>query len=100
MDFQHLEHLRATHPALRLLTADNAPLIISFLFRVFIEPSRRSVPGHEAETLLSDYQQDLERWIRELNPDPMLAPYPLPPLASRRKGLQNRQSGGGTVARS
>ncbi len=65
MDFHYLEHLRATHPTLRLLTADNAPLIISFLFKVFIEPNRRSVPGQELETLLGDYLYQLHDLLGE-----------------------------------
>ncbi len=65
MDFHYLEQLKATHPTLRLLTADNAPLIISFLFRIFIEPNRRSVPGQELETLLADYLYQLHDILGE-----------------------------------
>ncbi|MCF6291102.1 MAG: DUF3375 domain-containing protein [Desulfobacterales bacterium] len=59
MDFDYLEHLKASHPTLRLLTADNGPLIISFLFKIFVEPNRRSVPQQELETLLGDYLYQL-----------------------------------------
>ncbi len=65
MDFRYLVHLRATNPTLRLLTADNAPLIISFLHRVFIEPNRSSVPGRELETLLGDYLYRLHDLLAE-----------------------------------
>ncbi len=55
MDHDYLEKLKQTHPTLRLLAADNAPLIISFLFRVFIQPNQRSVPQSELSTGLDDY---------------------------------------------
>lgn len=55
MDHDYLEKLKQTHPTLRLLAADNAPLIISFLFRVFIQPNQRSVPQSDLITGLDDY---------------------------------------------
>lgn len=55
MNHDYLEKLKQTHPTLRLLAADNAPLIISFLFRVFIQPNQRSVPQSELITGLDDY---------------------------------------------
>lgn len=55
MDHDYLDKLKQTHPTLRLLAADNAPLIISFLFRVFIQPNRRSVSQPELTTGLEDY---------------------------------------------
>ena len=65
MDFYYLEHLKRTHPTLRLLAADNAPLLISFLFKVFIEPNRRSASQRELETLLDDYLYQLHDILGE-----------------------------------
>jgi len=55
MDHDYLEKLKQTHPTLRLLTADNAPLIISFLYLVFIQPNQRSLPQAEITSRLDDY---------------------------------------------
>lgn len=55
MNHDYLEKLKQTHPTLRLLVADNAPLIISFLFRIFIQPNQRSVPQSDLTTGLDDY---------------------------------------------
>lgn len=49
-----LELLRRVNPSLRLLIADNAALVISFLHRVFISQNVRSVPGPELAALLED----------------------------------------------
>jgi Protein of unknown function (DUF3375) len=55
MDHDYLDKLKQTHPTLRLLAADNAPLIISFLFRVFIQPNQRAVSQSDLTTWLEDY---------------------------------------------
>jgi flagellar motility protein MotE (MotC chaperone) len=55
MDFAHLEALRRTHPAWRLLAADQAPLVAGFLYRAFVEPNVRSVPQHDLALRLDDY---------------------------------------------
>lgn len=55
MDHDYLEKLKQTHPTLRLLVADNAPLIISFLHRVFIQPNQRALPQAELTSRLNDY---------------------------------------------
>ena len=55
MEHDYLEKLKQTHPTLRLLVADNAPLIISFLHRVFIQPNQRSLPQTELTSRLDDY---------------------------------------------
>ena len=55
MDHDYLDKLKQTHPTLRLLAADNAPLIISFLFLVFIRPNQRSLPQAEITSRLDDY---------------------------------------------
>ncbi len=55
MEHQYLEKLKETNPALRLLNADNMPLIISFLHHMFVETNRRSIPQQELESRLGDY---------------------------------------------
>lgn len=55
MDHDYLEKLKQTHPTLRLLAADNSPLIISFFYRVFIQPNQRSLPHSELLSQLEDY---------------------------------------------
>lgn len=49
-----LELLRRTHPSWRLLLADHAALVESFLCRVFIAPNVRSISGPELASLLED----------------------------------------------
>ncbi len=55
MDYDYLQKLKQTHPTLRLLAADNVALIISFLFRIFIQPNRRSISQIDLITALDDY---------------------------------------------
>ncbi|MGC9386693.1 MAG: DUF3375 family protein, partial [Hydrogenovibrio sp.] len=55
MDYSHLVKLRQTHPAWRLMRADNAPLIVSFLQQAFIDPNRRSVRQSELVLMLDDF---------------------------------------------
>jgi hypothetical protein len=62
MDLQTLETLRLSHPAWRLLRADNAPLIASFLDRVFLKPNVRQMPESELANHLDD---DLFKLRRE-----------------------------------
>jgi hypothetical protein len=50
-----LEALRRTHPAWRLLRAENAALVLSFLQTAFIGPNRRAVSQLELCALLDDY---------------------------------------------
>ena len=54
MDFTTLVTLRRMHPAWRLLVADNAPLIASFLHRVFIAPNVRVMAQEDLESRLED----------------------------------------------
>ena len=58
MDFNRISGLRS-HPAWRLLQADSAALIISFLHRTFIVSNQRSVPAEELATRLDDYLHHL-----------------------------------------
>ncbi|HFQ81304.1 MAG TPA: DUF3375 family protein, partial [Desulfobacterales bacterium] len=53
-DFNTLARLRENHPAWRLLTAEHAPLIVSFLHRVFIEPNIRIMAQDELTAKLDD----------------------------------------------
>jgi hypothetical protein len=46
---------RKSHPAWRLLAADNAPLVLSFLDRVFLAPNVRQLPGPELVEALDDH---------------------------------------------
>jgi len=55
MEFWQLRELRATHPAWRLLAADHAPLILSFLAQVFVRQNRRSMGQAELASKLDDY---------------------------------------------
>lgn len=65
MDHDTLEKLKHAHPALKLLNADHMPLIISFLYKVFIEPNQRSLSASDLESMLSDYLYHL----REIHGD-------------------------------
>lgn len=60
MDFNRILGLRS-HPAWRLLQADSAPLIISFLHRAFIATNQRSVAAEELATKLDDYLHHLRK---------------------------------------
>ena len=55
MEYDHLVNLKQTHPALRLLAADNAPLIVSFLYRQFIRFNQRSLRHSDLISRLDDY---------------------------------------------
>ena len=47
LDFATLESLRTRHPAWRLLRSDHAPLVASFLQRVFIASNVRVMAAAE-----------------------------------------------------
>ena len=47
LDFATLESLRTRHPAWRLLRSDHAPLVASFLQRVFVAPNVRVMAAAE-----------------------------------------------------
>lgn len=55
MDFEMLDRLRESHPAWRLLRADHATLIASFLYRTYVKPNIRSLPESELVLKLEDY---------------------------------------------
>lgn len=54
MDFDSLDWLRRNSPAWRLLRADHAALVLSFLGRVFVEENVRSISAPELTTRLED----------------------------------------------
>jgi len=54
MKHASLELLRGGHPSWRLLLADNAALVMSFLHRAFIVPNVRSISGPELAAQLED----------------------------------------------
>ena len=60
MDYQSLETLRRRHPAWRLLAADHAPLIVSFLHRSFIAPNLRSPAAPDLVSRLENLLHDLQ----------------------------------------
>ena len=49
-----IEWLRDNSPAWRLLRADNAPLVLSFLYQVFVADNVRSISATELESRLDD----------------------------------------------
>ncbi len=65
MDFQTLEALRRRHPAWRLLVADSAPLVASFLYRSFVEPNVRTLARPELVAKLDDYLFHLRERLGE-----------------------------------
>jgi hypothetical protein len=55
MDYRTLQTLRHRHPAWRLLVADHAPLIVSFLHDTYIKPNVRTLSQPELATRLEDH---------------------------------------------
>jgi flagellar motility protein MotE (MotC chaperone) len=53
-DVATLETLRRQHPAWRLLAADSAPLVASFLNDVFVQPNVRAMPQSQLVQALDD----------------------------------------------
>ena len=64
MEHDYLLKLRQ-HPTWRLLCVDNAPLIISFFYRVFIQPNCRSLKQGE----LTEKLEDTLFHLRQIYPD-------------------------------
>ena len=65
MDHDLLENLRKNHTVLKLLNADNMPLMISFFYQAFILPSRRAIAMTDLVTLLDDYLFQLTNRVGE-----------------------------------
>lgn len=53
-DFANLETMRIYHPAWRLLRSDHAPLVASFLHRVFVAPNVRVMAAADLAEALED----------------------------------------------
>ncbi len=62
LDYANLDQLRRSHPAWRLLRSDHAPLVASFLHRVFIEPNVRVIQQAD----LADRFSEVRAWIGAL----------------------------------
>jgi len=54
LDFNTLDMMRQNHPAWRLLNSPHAPLIASFLHRVFIQPNERMIAQADLVERLED----------------------------------------------
>ena len=54
LDFASLDTLRTHHPAWRLLRSDHAPLVASFLHRVFVAPNVRVMAAADLAEALED----------------------------------------------
>jgi hypothetical protein len=65
MDFQTLDTLRRNHPAWRLLMADSAPMVASFLHRSFIAHNLRTIAQQELAAKLEDYLFHLRERLGE-----------------------------------
>ncbi len=61
LNYEYLLRLKQTHTTWRLLHADNAPLILSFFYRIFIVSNRRHYPYTELISKLDDYLHQLRR---------------------------------------
>lgn len=73
LDYATLDLLRQSHPAWRLLNSPHAPLIASFLHRVFIAPNRRGMAQADLAEALEDELFALrERMGAESFPKPAL----------------------------
>lgn len=66
MDYQQLLIQRRTHPAWRLLAADNAPMIASFLHAAFIVPNVRAVARSQLASQLDDHLYQLHETAGEI----------------------------------
>jgi hypothetical protein len=66
VQIDELEALRRHHPAWRLLRAAHAPLVLSFLGKVFVEENVRSIPAPE---LISRLDDELYRLNAQLGDD-------------------------------
>jgi hypothetical protein len=53
-DYETLQSLMLHHPAWRLLRADHAPLVISFLHKSFVAPNKRTIPAADLAESLED----------------------------------------------
>ena len=54
LDFETLDALRKNHPGWKLLLADSAPLVVSFLHRTFVQPNIRAISQGNLAEMLED----------------------------------------------
>ncbi len=54
LDYDTLQLLQKKHPSWRLLRSDHAPLVVSFLNRVFIQPNVRLMAEADLTETLED----------------------------------------------
>lgn len=54
MEYEYIKSLKSNNPALKVISSESAPLVLSFFHKVFIEPNRRSIPHQELLSLLDD----------------------------------------------
>jgi hypothetical protein len=66
MDYDEIEHLRSNHPAWSLLRSTNAPLVLSFLGRVFVERNAGDLSGAELAGELDDELYALNQRLGEV----------------------------------
>ncbi len=66
LDYATLEAMKRRHPAWRLLLVDSAPLIVSFLYRVFVAPNVRLISQADLAEALEDTLFSLRE---QLGPD-------------------------------
>jgi hypothetical protein len=65
MEYDHLDSLRRNHPAWRLLAADTAPLVISFLQRCYVQPNVRTLSEPELHSRLDDYLHHIRQTLAD-----------------------------------
>ncbi len=65
MDYDQIADLRARHPSWALLRATTAPLVLSFLGRVFITANSGGQPAGQLVSLLEDELDSLNRRLGE-----------------------------------
>jgi hypothetical protein len=65
LDFATLDALRTHHPAWRLLRSDHAPLVASFLHRVFVAPNMRVMAAADLAESLEDELYALRQQLGE-----------------------------------
>ncbi|MGO1411843.1 MAG: DUF3375 domain-containing protein [Microbacterium sp.] len=68
MDFDDLTQLRNKHPAWRLLRADSAPLVLSFLGRHFVDENNGATPASALIDALDDHLYTIRSRDPELFP--------------------------------
>ena len=71
MSYEFLKNMRIHHPAWKLLAADSAPLVISFLYFAFVADNKREIPEHILLRELDGYMEEMEYTASEKPPVPI-----------------------------